>query len=608
MNRQYAGTRRKGLPMTAMTSSGIPDPRAEGEKPAGKSLLQGLLILAAKYFLFMSPALLYLFWWMKLCKGYSELRWWLIALSLPAFVYIFWNIHRLDQAGYPKGRTLFLKGRYRRAAPHLVKAWRDNVADAMRMLGDMLLFGLETEQNRDWAVEYYRQAVEELASDTDLLERMPSQTGPNAFLATTKRNMPADIQGWYRGILDNLERTPSGSPEECSLLCTLHNRLGDVDTALAYSRRVPDRKESPNQLESLLILLPDSFDLISDIKDETDDGKPALGVPVRSMSIDRIVVEQILAGVALAVGTVAAVDCFSGPGLGRLLVLFAAVPVGWWLIRRIGRQDRFLVGEKHFLAGRYRTAAKVFSRLSRQKPEPRADKRLGDMHFAGLGVDNDPDRALVAYSRAYYGMNALETFTDPWYRRPGMPAIAFSQGDGVEAWYASMREPLAALGARGHAAAFSLLADIERRMKNRDGEIDNARAAFRVDPDPENEIRLAYALVDAGNGPDRIGEGVEILNRHRRDGMPSAVSALVSYHCGRLVANHKDAGQALERYRELRNAALDAGKGRERALERLFIDSTLLLTNFGPSILTDEDILVVVALEKEYRKGWFGNA
>lgn len=595
--------------MPATTSSGIPDPTIP--HPEAKDLPAGwaLLKILPGVLLLLGPVLLYavacvMFLPTKTGDGnyHPDFYFRLLATFVPPMAYLLWTGWRMDRAGYPKGRDLFRKRLFGKAIPHLVKAQRNGHPDAGRMLGDILLLGLDGAPHPVWAALYYRRAAADLDAKMKILGILDAVGNGSALIAETRKEIPTDIPAWHRGMIEGLETRFSGIPEICSVLSLLHCRLGDIDAALSYARKVPDRKESPNQRESLLELLPAPSDLLDDEEAEADSDetpRPEPGVPVGRTVVDGTTVEQVVVCIVLAGLTLWGADRLIEPGFGRLAAMAVAGAIGWRLVKRIGRRDRFLVGERHFRAGRHRAAATIFSRLSHEL-DPRADKRLGDMHHAGLGVDENPLKAVIAYTNAFAKMKVLEIMADPESpTRIDRIVAAIDAGGGGDALAASMKRPLAALADKGHVLAHSLLADIGKRLKDKDGEIEHARAACRASPDSDNEVRLAYALVDDGNGSGRIGEGLDILERRRRDGTPSAISALVSYHCGKLVAAHKDAGQALECYRELRQAVMDAGKEKKRAREPLVIDSILLLESFGPGILTDDDIRMGAALGKQ---------
>ena len=136
-------------------SSKIPNPSVQ-KKRSGMALACSALVSGAKIILVLLPILLMLgvlLYFRAHSSRDLPVRG-AILLILLELAYITWIAYRMDRSGYPMGRSLFCKGRYRRSVPHLVKGWRGDGADAARMLGDMLALGLDTEQNREWAVEY----------------------------------------------------------------------------------------------------------------------------------------------------------------------------------------------------------------------------------------------------------------------------------------------------------------------------------------------------------------------------------------------------------------------------------------------------------------------
>lgn len=589
--------------MPATASSGtpvpaIPHPDARNRRAVWLEVLAGGLLLFGPIVLY--AALCVVFLPMKPEADEQRVGFLprLLVTFIPPLAYILWMAWRMDRAGYPKGRDLFQEKLFRKSIPHLVKAQRGGHPDAGRMLGDILLFGLGVEANPELAARYYRRAVADLDDKAKLLGVLDSVGNGSVLIAKTKKEIPADIPAWYRGMIDGLETHFFAIPEICSVLSFLYMRLGDIDAAVSYARRVPDREDSPNQRESLLEILPHPFNLPAGWKTESDsdlDETPGPGVAVGQLAIDRIKIAQVVACAVLVAGILWGMEYLIEPGLGRLAVMFPIPFACWWLARRIGRQDRFLIGEGYFKAERYGTAAKIFSRLSRES-DPRADKRLGDMHLAGLGVDEDPARAVTAYTKAFADMELLEILA-----KPESPArmrrilAAINAGGGGDALAASMKQPLAVLADRGNVSAHSLLADIYKRLKDKGEEIEHARVAHRIKPEPKNEIRLAFALIDERNRPERVREGLEILERQRKGGAPFAISGLVWYHSGKLIASHKSAEQAMECYRDLRNVALEEGGGGIVAEKIYLIDSVFLLESFGPGVLTDEDIRMAAA-------------
>lgn len=533
----------------------------------------------------------------------SELAKFGIAL-IPFFILPIILLLLLSGSHYVKGKRLCRKAAYPAAARQFRIAVREGYPDAAVAMGDLYLAGLGVPRSADQALACYKYAIQLMDKRFSLKDYF-SEVAYKKSQADSLKKYPANARDWFEELRKKLGILEPEHEGVHPPLADIANKLGDVEATVRHARHVPvTGNADTGQAACFRNMLDISLDTVNRCRDKKDPAATASvpGIVPRWWHITRVEIEQALVYPILIGLLLAAVYRFGtvdSEFLGKLIA-YALIGCGFLIIKHIGKRDKFIIGERHFLAGRYGAAARIFSKL-RDKNDPRAWKRLGDMHAAGLGLPLAADKAITAYDEAHTYMNFAGLFGESsnlgkFFTVPGL------SNDELElaSWLDDIRASLKTLGLKGNAAAYALLADMEPKPGCK--RVEYAREAYRLDPTAAREADLAsHILRVRPANREALDASLEVLERSARED-PIHYHDLVGFHAGRLDdKDFKNASQAMMYFRMWLRAAAKSGDAGKYAFY-LVLQTFWLLEELGPDAFADEDLLAVLRLQNDCAK------
>lgn len=422
---------------------------------------------------------------------------------------------------------------------------------------------------------------------------------------------PTRTSDWLRGMLDRLAPLAPDRPEAAELASDLCLRLKDITGAIRFARILPDSGEPNRQADALkaVLRIGDAVALHRASVDEpspaADSGDDTPGVRVPKWHFTRVEVAQalVIPGVfVLMIILVSVVRPPGGEALGRLLaglltivMLGGSVTLIWWLG---STADRFRIGESHFLKGRYGPAARIFSKLYR-RCDPRAAKRLGDMHAGGLGVEKSAARARKAYISAYVWMNFK---SGVWGDEKAGTLFAVPGYDddpnALSDWYEQIESALERLADKGDAETWQLLAGMASGLDQNEKWLRYAEEARKNDPSPDNEPLVPQAKLETGD------ESVIPELRWRGEaGEQWALLLLARYYCGDAgTIRTPDREEALSAFRDLLARHADDRNSKDAiGLPPVLAGAAVLIDKLGSDALGDDEIMTMAAMLEQSR-------
>lgn len=419
---------------------------------------------------------------------------------------------------------------------------------------------------------------------------------------------PTRTSAWLRDMLGRIAPLAADYPDAAEVASRLNLRLKDTSAAIRFARMAANGGEPGRRCEALKAVLRIDDAIARERNRAASDDEPPRpesesddtpGVLVPRWHFTRVEVAQALVFPAVIAVIIAIVHVFGPLGGGlpaRLLMMatiFCPLVLIWWLG---GTADRFRIGESHFLEGRYGPAARIFTKLHR-KHDPRAAKRLGDMHAEGLGVDKSVAKARAAYLSAFAWMNFNEGAWDNenvggFFSVPGYDDDPGALRD----WYEQIEAALERFADEGDAESRELLVVMATTLGQNEKLVRYVEAARESEPSPENRASVLQARLEAGD------ESVlPALRRLGDEGDAWTLLLLARYYCG--DAGHirqPDRDKALASFRKFMalRAANPDPEADVKPLSVLAI-AAALMDRIGPDAFTDAEIAELAALSRD---------